>query len=82
MTETEPVYKAESRIVDKKQAEGLCMNELMKVPGVSWVRKNTDTKIVVSGVMTAAAIGGILYLAQKSGVKPLRQAASVVRQGV
>ncbi|WP_157933821.1 hypothetical protein [Alloalcanivorax mobilis] len=42
---------------------------------VGYVRQNTDPKIVVSSVIAAIAVGGVLLLMSKSGVGPLQAVA-------
>jgi hypothetical protein len=48
---------------------------------VDKVRKSFDAKTVFSVVAGMALFGGIVYLAVKSGVKPLKAAAIVVKGG-
>jgi len=45
------------------------------------ITKNIDAKTVVSVVAGMAVFGGIIFLAVKSGVKPLKAAANVVKGG-
>lgn len=45
------------------------------------VSDNVDKRIVVSSALGAALLGGIMYLAVKSGIKPLATAAKVAKKG-
>lgn len=48
---------------------------------VDKVKNSVDMKTVFSVVAGMGLFGGIVYLAVKSGVKPLKTAASVVKGG-
>ncbi|WP_341937197.1 hypothetical protein [Marinimicrobium sp. C2-29] len=45
------------------------------------ITKNIDAKVVTSVVVGMSAFGAIMYAAVRSGVKPLKQAASVAKGG-
>ncbi|WP_162931508.1 hypothetical protein [Teredinibacter turnerae] len=44
-------------------------------------RDNVDTRIVVSSALGAAVLGGMTFLAVRSGVKPIAAAAKVAKNG-
>lgn len=46
---------------------------------INAVKRNIDPTIVVSTVVAAFVIGGLVVLAKKSGIKPLKQVADVVK---
>lgn len=46
-----------------------------------WTRRNVDTKTVVSAALGSALLGGFTYFAVKSGIKPLKTAASIAHNG-
>lgn len=43
--------------------------------------QNVDTKVVVSTVIGGVVLGGMIYFATRSGLKPLQQAAKVAAGG-
>lgn len=45
------------------------------------VRDNVDKRIVISSALGAALLGGVMFLAVKSGIKPLATAAKVAKKG-
>lgn len=45
------------------------------------LQKNIDPKTVTSVVVGMAAFGAIVYVAVRTGIKPLKQAADVVKGG-
>ena len=45
------------------------------------VSNNVDTRIVVSSMLGAALLGVVTYAAVKSGIKPLKDAAKVAKNG-
>lgn len=45
------------------------------------IRKNIDAKTVTSVVVGMALFGGIVYAAASTKIKPLREAAKVVKGG-
>ncbi|WP_019603220.1 hypothetical protein [Teredinibacter turnerae] len=52
------------------------MNQLQRF----W-RNNFDSKVVFSSALGAAALGGLTFLAVKSKIKPVAQAAKVAKNG-
>ncbi len=44
-------------------------------------RENVDKRIVISSALGAALLGGVMFLAVKSGIKPLATAAKVAKKG-
>lgn len=46
---------------------------------VNYVKENTNAEIVVSGVVTALAVGLIVLAFRNSGVGPLKAAARAVK---
>lgn len=42
---------------------------------------NVDTKVVVSTIIGGVVLGGMIYFATRSGLKPLQQAAKVAAGG-
>ena len=44
-------------------------------------KRNIDTKVVVSTAVGVALFGLVTFLAVKSGVKPLKEAAAVAKGG-
>lgn len=45
----------------------------------SAVRRNTDTKMIVSAAIGVGLFGLVTYVAVRSGLKPLKAAAKVVK---
>mgnify|MGYP000851612034 CR=1 FL=1 len=45
------------------------------------LKRNIDKKTVVSGVVTAFVVGGILFALNKSNIKALKTVASVAKGG-
>lgn len=45
------------------------------------VRDNVDKRIVISSALGAALLGGVMYLAVKSGIKPVAKAAKIAKTG-
>lgn len=39
--------------------------------------ENVDTKVVISTIVGGVVLGGMIYFATRSGLKPLQQAAKV-----
>lgn len=44
-------------------------------------KENVDTKVVVSTVIGGVVLGGMIYFATRSGLKPLQKAAKVAAGG-
>lgn len=45
------------------------------------VRENVDKRIVISSAIGAGLLGVVMFVAVKSGVKPLATAAKVAKKG-
>jgi len=46
---------------------------------VKYIKENTDSKIVVSGIVTALAVGAVFFAFRKSGVGALKAVASAAK---
>jgi len=47
---------------------------------VNRVKQNIDMRIVVSSIAASVIVGGVAYLAVKSGMKPLVKAGKLVKE--